>query len=96
MSTVFDFTRHNEEVRQVWESYNAGRPIRVPVPVEDRTAYAIRISRIEPDAQELQLQRAVSHLRGSGAVDGHRARVKSSLRKSRHEHRASQSKPCLH
>jgi hypothetical protein len=25
-----DFARHNEEVRLVWESYHAGRPIRVP------------------------------------------------------------------
>ena len=37
-----------------------GRPLRIPVSQEDRTPYAIRISRIEPDAQELQLQRAVS------------------------------------
>ena len=29
-ATSIDFARHNEEVRQVWESYNAGRPIRVP------------------------------------------------------------------
>jgi hypothetical protein len=27
---VTDFTRHNEEVQKVWDSYNAGRPIRVP------------------------------------------------------------------
>jgi len=26
-----DFTQHNEEVRQVWDAYTAGRPIRVPV-----------------------------------------------------------------
>lgn len=26
-----DFQRHNEEARRVWESFNAGRPIRVPV-----------------------------------------------------------------
>ena len=26
-----DFSRHNEEVRQVWESYRAGRPQRVPM-----------------------------------------------------------------
>jgi hypothetical protein len=26
-----DFTRHNEEVRQVWETYQAGRPLRVPM-----------------------------------------------------------------
>jgi hypothetical protein len=26
-----DFTRHNEEVRQVWEAYAAGKPTRVPV-----------------------------------------------------------------
>jgi len=25
-----DFARHNEEVRLVWESYDAGRPVRVP------------------------------------------------------------------
>ncbi len=29
-ATSIDFARHNEEVRRVWESYNAGRPIRVP------------------------------------------------------------------
>jgi len=27
----YDFERHNEEVRQVWEAYNAGKPTRVPV-----------------------------------------------------------------
>ena len=26
-----DFSRHNAEVRQVWESYRAGRPWRVPM-----------------------------------------------------------------
>jgi len=26
-----DFTRHNEEVRRVWDAYHAGKPIRVPV-----------------------------------------------------------------
>jgi uroporphyrinogen-III decarboxylase len=26
-----DFSRHNAEVRQVWEAYNAGRPLRVPM-----------------------------------------------------------------
>lgn len=26
-----DFARHNEEVRRVWEAYEARRPIRVPV-----------------------------------------------------------------
>jgi len=26
-----DFTRHNEEVKQVWEAYHEGRPIRVPM-----------------------------------------------------------------
>jgi uroporphyrinogen-III decarboxylase len=26
-----DFTKHNEEVKQVWTAYNAGKPIRVPV-----------------------------------------------------------------
>jgi hypothetical protein len=31
MNTMRDFKRHNEEVRQVWESYEAGRPVRVPV-----------------------------------------------------------------
>jgi hypothetical protein len=25
-----DFSKHNEEVKLVWESYNAGRPVRVP------------------------------------------------------------------
>lgn len=28
-----DFERHNAEVREVWEAYRAGRPIRVPVTV---------------------------------------------------------------
>ena len=31
MSTHIDFTRHNEEVQQVWDAYWAGKPIRVPV-----------------------------------------------------------------
>jgi uroporphyrinogen-III decarboxylase len=26
-----DFSRHNEEVRQVWEAYRAGRPVRTPM-----------------------------------------------------------------
>ena len=26
-----DFTRHNEEVRQVWEAYHSGKPIRTPM-----------------------------------------------------------------
>ena len=37
-----------------------GRPLRIPAAREDRTPYQVRISRIEPDAQELQLQEAVS------------------------------------
>ena len=28
--SYIDFSRHNEEVRQVWASYDAGRPLRVP------------------------------------------------------------------
>ena len=30
MMQPVDFARHNEEVRQVWEAYHAGRPLRVP------------------------------------------------------------------
>jgi hypothetical protein len=26
-----DFSRHNEEVKQVWEAYRAGRPVRTPM-----------------------------------------------------------------
>jgi hypothetical protein len=26
-----DFQKHNEEVKQVWDAFNAGKPIRVPV-----------------------------------------------------------------
>ena len=29
-ASMTDFSRHNEEVRQVWASYDAGRPLRVP------------------------------------------------------------------
>ena len=28
---MIDFTKHNEEVRQVWEAYRLGRPVRVPM-----------------------------------------------------------------
>src|ERR1035437_8372809 len=31
LSPAVDFACHNEEVRRVWGSYNAGRPIRVPL-----------------------------------------------------------------
>jgi cellulose synthase/poly-beta-1,6-N-acetylglucosamine synthase-like glycosyltransferase/glycosyltransferase involved in cell wall biosynthesis len=37
-----------------------GRPLRIPIAREDRTPYSTRIARIEPTAQELQLQTAVS------------------------------------
>jgi cellulose synthase/poly-beta-1,6-N-acetylglucosamine synthase-like glycosyltransferase/glycosyltransferase involved in cell wall biosynthesis len=37
-----------------------GRPLRIPVSRDDRTPYSSRIARAEPDAQELQLQKAVS------------------------------------
>ena len=50
----------NPLIHYVLDGVEEGRPIRVRVPAKDRTPYAIRIARIEPDAQELQLQRAVS------------------------------------
>jgi hypothetical protein len=32
MSTpTHDFSQHNEEVKQVWETYRAGRPVRTPM-----------------------------------------------------------------
>ena len=37
-----------------------GRPLRVPAIKEDRTPYSVRIAAIEPGAQELQLQKALS------------------------------------
>ena len=50
----------NPLIHYVRDGAAEGRPIRVRVPAKDDTPYAIRIARIEPDAQELQLQRAVS------------------------------------
>jgi cellulose synthase/poly-beta-1,6-N-acetylglucosamine synthase-like glycosyltransferase/glycosyltransferase involved in cell wall biosynthesis len=37
-----------------------GRPLRIPAVKEDRTPYEVRITRIEPGPQELQLQKGVS------------------------------------
>ena len=31
MAEPIDYSRHNEEVKAVWEAYHAGRPIRVPM-----------------------------------------------------------------
>ena len=50
----------NPLIHYVCSGAAEGRPLRIPVSVEDRTPYAVRISRIEPDAEELQLQKAVS------------------------------------
>lgn len=44
-----DFDRHNEEVKQVWESFHAGRPIRVPVIVGTNTRYFIFNDQANPE-----------------------------------------------
>jgi len=31
VNTPFDYARHNDEVRQVWDAYNAGKPFRAPI-----------------------------------------------------------------
>jgi len=37
----YDFVRHNQEVKAVWDAYNAGRPIRVPMIIGTSTRYFI-------------------------------------------------------
>jgi uroporphyrinogen-III decarboxylase len=31
LSEAFDYARHNDEVRQMWDAYNSGKPSRVPI-----------------------------------------------------------------
>ena len=53
-------SRSNALIHYVCSGAAEGRPLRVSISQEDRTPYAVRISRIEPDAQELHLQKAAS------------------------------------
>jgi cellulose synthase/poly-beta-1,6-N-acetylglucosamine synthase-like glycosyltransferase/glycosyltransferase involved in cell wall biosynthesis len=50
----------NALIHYVRSGAGEGRPLRIPITREDRTPYEIRISRTEPDTQELHLQKAVS------------------------------------
>jgi GT2 family glycosyltransferase/glycosyltransferase involved in cell wall biosynthesis/2-polyprenyl-3-methyl-5-hydroxy-6-metoxy-1,4-benzoquinol methylase len=50
----------NPLIHYVRDGQDEGRPIRLRVPAIDSTPYAVRISHVEPGAQELELQRAVS------------------------------------
>ncbi|MBZ4666415.1 uroporphyrinogen decarboxylase family protein [Mahella sp.] len=37
----YDFKKHNEEVKEVWDSYNKGNPLRVPMIIGTNTRYFI-------------------------------------------------------
>lgn len=50
----------NALIHYICDGAAEGRPLRIPVSKEDSTAYAIRMSRIEPGPQELQLQKTIS------------------------------------
>ena len=50
----------NPLIHYVRDGEAEGRPLRLRVPKEDATPYAVRMSRVEPGTQVLELQRAVA------------------------------------
>lgn len=48
MGTVKDFAKHNAEVRSVWEAFNAGHPIRVPIVFNFSTRFTLLTPELNP------------------------------------------------
>ena len=49
-----DFAAHNEEVRQVWEAFHAGRPTRVPCAYAFNTRYLLLTPELNPEGYTFQ------------------------------------------
>lgn len=70
-STHIDFAAHNAEVQQVWESYRAGKPTRVPVIWGINVRYTIWLPEVNPKGitfqqyfadPQLMLEQQITHV----------------------------------
>lgn len=43
-----DFKKHNQEVKQVWDTYYAGKPYRIPMVIGINPRYMLLDSRLNP------------------------------------------------
>jgi len=50
----FDFARHNAEVRQMWETFNAGRPVRLPIILGINARFFMHHRSANPDGLDFQ------------------------------------------
>ena len=51
---IMDFSRHNEEVQQVWEAYRAGKPVRTPMVLATNPRIWIQDPRAQPEGRHLE------------------------------------------